>query len=66
MEFTAQGGSTPEYRHSALLHTNPKRIKESILILVGALPSAPLTVGGGSGRGGGDGDQRKEEIGGSE
>jgi hypothetical protein len=27
MEFTTQGGSTPEYRHSALLHTNPKRIK---------------------------------------
>jgi hypothetical protein len=29
LEFTAQKGSAPEYRHSALLHTNPKRIKES-------------------------------------
>jgi hypothetical protein len=28
MEFTVQGGLTPEYRYRALLHIKPKRIKK--------------------------------------
>jgi hypothetical protein len=50
MGFTTQGGSTPEYRYSSLLHTNQKRIKGMPYIFIcgrHTMRPAPGTFGEG-------------------